>query len=76
MKSGWVEQKVQRPVSKRVHKSFVKAESGATAIEYGLIAALVAVAVIGAIAATGSATGIMFNDIADRAVSALTQNSL
>jgi pilus assembly protein Flp/PilA len=58
-----------------LHNSFIKAESGATAIEYGLIAALVAVAVIAAIAATGSATGIMFNEVADRAVSALTQNT-
>jgi len=33
---------------------FVKDESGATAIEYGLIAALVAVAIIGAARALGT----------------------
>jgi pilus assembly protein Flp/PilA len=32
---------------------FVKDESGATAIEYGLIAALIAVAIIGAASAVG-----------------------
>ena len=34
-------------------KRFLSGESGATAIEYGLIAALVAVAIIGALAALG-----------------------
>lgn len=33
---------------------FVKDESGATAIEYGLIAALIAVAAIGAMSSVGS----------------------
>lgn len=32
---------------------FIKDESGATAIEYGLIAALIAVAIIGAVTALG-----------------------
>jgi pilus assembly protein Flp/PilA len=61
---------------RRVRNSFINEESGATAIEYGLIAALIAVVVIAAIAATGNATGLMFNQVADRAVSALTQNDL
>lgn len=33
---------------------FLKDESGATAIEYGLIAALIAVAIIGAVTTVGS----------------------
>ena len=33
---------------------FVKDESGATAIEYGLIAALIAVVIIGAVTALGT----------------------
>ena len=33
---------------------FVKDESGATAIEYGLIAALIAVVIIGAVSALGT----------------------
>lgn len=40
-------------------------ESGATAIEYALIAALIALAAIGGIAATGSPLEIMANKIVD-----------
>jgi pilus assembly protein Flp/PilA len=71
-----LEQKVQKPVSRRVHNSFIKAESGATAIEYSLVAALIAVAVIAAVAATGSATGLMFNEVAERTVKALSQSGI
>ena len=42
-------------------RSFVLDESGATAIEYGLIAALVSVAAITALGAMGSSLGNMFN---------------
>jgi len=63
-------------MSRRVRNSFIHEDSGATAIEYGLIAALIAVVIIAAIAATGNATGIMFNQVAERAVTALTQNDL
>ena len=41
-----------------------KNESGATAIEYGLIAALIAVAIIGAVGALGNSTAGTFNNIA------------
>lgn len=44
---------------------FLKDESGATAIEYGLIAALIAVAVIGAASTVGGNTSNGFNNIAD-----------
>lgn len=43
---------------------FLKDESGATAIEYGLIAALIAVAIIGGVRALGEASGDAFNDVA------------
>ena len=43
----------------------LKSESGATAIEYGLIAALIAVAIIGAVTALGGETSATFNDVAD-----------
>ena len=39
---------------KTLFARFVKDESGATAIEYGLIAALIAVAAIGAMSALGT----------------------
>jgi pilus assembly protein Flp/PilA len=42
---------------------FVKDESGATAIEYGLIAALIAVAIIMGAGALGTAINSKFNDI-------------
>jgi pilus assembly protein Flp/PilA len=43
---------------------FLKNESGATAIEYGLIAALVAVAIIGALQALGGDLSATFNAVA------------
>ena len=43
----------------------IKDNSGATAIEYGLIAALISVAAIGALSAIGSNLSGTFNDVAD-----------
>jgi len=43
---------------------FVRDESGATAIEYGLIAALVSVAAIGAMSSLGNSLENMFNTVA------------
>ena len=43
---------------------FIKNESGATAIEYGLIAALIAVVVIGAVTAVGTGLSSTFNTVA------------
>jgi pilus assembly protein Flp/PilA len=42
---------------------FIKDESGATAIEYGLIAAGIAVAIITAVNAVGLSLSGLFNDI-------------
>ena len=44
---------------------FLKNESGATAIVYGLIAALIAVVVIGAVTAVGNNLSGKFNNIAN-----------
>lgn len=44
---------------------FAQDESGATAIEYGLIAALISVAIIGAVTLLGGALGNTFNDITE-----------
>jgi pilus assembly protein Flp/PilA len=46
-------------------KVFAKDESGATAIEYGLIAALVAVAAILGMQALGTELNNIFNTVAD-----------
>lgn len=43
---------------------FLKDESGATAIEYGLIAALIAVAAIGAFGAVGNGLENTFQNVA------------
>jgi pilus assembly protein Flp/PilA len=44
---------------------FLKDESGATAIEYGLIAALISVALITGASALGSKLNIMFNSLSE-----------
>jgi pilus assembly protein Flp/PilA len=43
---------------------FVRDESGATAIEYGLIAALIAVVIIGTLTAIGTSLSTKFNSVA------------
>ena len=43
---------------------FMKDESGATAIEYGLIAALIAIGIIGGVSAIGNSVSDTFNDVA------------
>ena len=43
---------------------FVRDESGATAIEYGLIAALIAVVIITAVTAVGTALSTTFSTVA------------
>ena len=45
---------------------FVKDESGATAIEYGLIAALIALAIITGAGALGNAINAKFTEIAGK----------
>ena len=46
-------------------KSFIRDEDGATAIEYGLIAALVAVAIIGILGTLGDNLTATFEAVAD-----------
>lgn len=48
-----------------VIRKLIKDESGATAIEYGLIAALVSVAAIGALTAMGDSLNTMFMSVSD-----------
>lgn len=42
---------------------FIRDENGATAIEYGLIAALIAVVIIGALTALGSSISAKFSTV-------------
>jgi pilus assembly protein Flp/PilA len=45
---------------------FVKDESGATAIEYGLIVALIAVVIIGTITTIGTGLSAKFQTVSDK----------
>ncbi len=45
---------------------FLKDESGATAIEYGLIAALIAVVIISGVTVLGTNLNAKFADVADK----------
>ena len=47
-------------------QKFFKNESGATAIEYGLIAALIAVTIITAVSALGNNASSTFNKVAQQ----------
>ena len=51
---------------------FLKDESGATAIEYGLIAALIAITIIGAASAVGTSVSGKFNQISTKVSAAGT----
>ena len=44
----------------------IKSESGVTAIEYGLIAALIAVAIITAVTLVGTNLNLVFNNVATK----------
>ena len=52
----------------KIFKEFVSDESGVTAIEYGLIAALVAVAAVSAFTALGGKLTTVFNGISSKMV--------
>lgn len=47
------------------NRKLMKSERGATAIEYGLIAALIAVAAITAMTSLGTKVGTTFNNVSD-----------
>jgi pilus assembly protein Flp/PilA len=51
---------------KRLVPGFAKDESGATAIEYGLIAALISVVIIGVLSTIGTNLNTKFNEIANQ----------
>jgi len=53
-------------------QNFIRDEEGVTAIEYGLIAALIAVVIITAVTAVGTNLETIFNDISDALVTPTT----
>lgn len=54
----------------KIFARFLKDESGATAIEYGLIAALISVAIIGGATTVGSQLTTLFENIGDEMTTA------
>ncbi len=66
----WFAQVKEIAIMLKVIRTFAKDESGATAIEYGLIAALVSVAAIGALTAMGNSLSTMFNSVSSHLSSA------
>ena len=51
---------------RRLFSRFLKDESGATAIEYGLIAALIAVVIISAVTAVGTSLSTTFTTVSGK----------
>jgi pilus assembly protein Flp/PilA len=51
---------------KNLLSRFAKDESGATAIEYGLIAGLIGVVIIGAVTSVGTSISAKFNEVSGK----------
>lgn len=60
---SWVIKTRSEPAMKSLISKFLKNESGATAIEYGLIAAGIAIAIITAVNGVGTALSTKFDSI-------------
>lgn len=56
-------------------RSVLADESGVTAIEYGLLAGLIAVVIVGTVAALGSDVGTMYTNICTQVVGAINGGS-
>jgi pilus assembly protein Flp/PilA len=54
---------MRRGTRRRAHRRFWLSEAGATAIEYGLIAALISVVIITALRVVGSSLQKVFNNV-------------
>jgi pilus assembly protein Flp/PilA len=56
----------------KLFSRFLKDESGATAIEYGLIAALISVALVAGASTLGTRIGTTFNNLGNQMQNAVT----
>lgn len=56
-------------------KTLIDDASGATAVEYGLILAMVFLAMVGAVAGVGNATSAMWNDVSTTSQDAMTRSA-
>ena len=65
--AGWISRVSTTEISmKNLVSRFVRDESGATAIEYGLIAALIAVAAVTVMGTVGTNLSATFNSVATK----------
>ena len=60
---------------KKILRKLIKNDKGATAIEYGLIAALIAVAAIAGVSSAGVQVGNTFNKVGAKMETANAENS-
>ena len=60
---------------RKMFKALIADDSGATAVEYGLILALIFLAMAGAVAGVGTETGVMWNKVSAEVSSANTKAS-
>ena len=51
-------------------RGIVKCQSGATAVEYGLIVSLIVIAIVGALGTFGTSSNSMWNSVSNKIVSA------
>lgn len=56
-------------------KTLIHDASGATAVEYGLILAMVFLAMVGAVAGVGNATSTMWNNVSTTSQDAMTRSA-
>ncbi len=60
------------PMSTNITKDLVKDTSGATAVEYGLVLGLIAIAMIVALQSVADTTSAMWNMVSTKSVSAMS----
>lgn len=58
-------------IARRTIRDFLADQSGANAIEYGLLAGLIAVAILAALALMGGSISDMFNMVSTRSIGVL-----
>jgi pilus assembly protein Flp/PilA len=63
-REAWQTRKAREPYMTKL-RNFLRDENGATAIEYGLIAACISVAIIAAVTSVGSSLNLTFSNVSN-----------
>jgi pilus assembly protein Flp/PilA len=61
---------IQGPIMLDLIRGIVKCQSGATAVEYGLIVSLIVIAMVGALGSFANSTTGMWDNVSNKVVSA------